>query len=238
MTTKPLIGITGKRRIGEDLRGSLRVMSALSFEVFWVDYAEGILAAGGIPVFLPLGIEPKEIINYLDGILMSGGADISPDLYGADPDPGLGAVEPIRDQFELDLLDVAYEREMPIAGICRGLQILNVSAGGSLFQDIPPHAVRNEPPTTRVHEVTIEKGSALEELYGSKAQVNSLHHQSIDRVGKEFLVTARSADAGVEGIEHESLPIIAVQWHPEMLDTRDSDPLFKWLVNQAISTKT
>jgi len=238
MTTKPLIGITGKRRKGEDLRGSLRVMSALSFDVFWVDYAEGILAAGGMPVFLPLGIEPKEIINHLDGILMSGGADIAPDLYGADPDPGLGAVEPIRDQFELDLLDVAYEREMPIAGICRGLQILNVSAGGSLFQDIPPHAVRNEPPTTRVHEVTIEKGSALEELYGSKAQVNSLHHQSIDRVGKEFVVTARSSDAGVEGIEHESLPIIAVQWHPEMLDTRDSDPLFKWLVNQAISQKT
>ena len=173
MTTKPLIGITGKRRKGEDLRGSLRVMSALSFDVFWVDYAEGILAAGGIPVFLPLGIEPKEIINHLDGILMSGGADISPELYGADPEPGLGAVEPIRDQFELDLLDVAYEREMPIAGICRGLQILNVSAGGSLFQDIPPHAVRDKPPTARVHEVTIEKGSTLEGLYGSKAQVNS-----------------------------------------------------------------
>ena len=236
MTTKPLIGITGKRRKGEDLRGSLRVMSALSFDVFWVDYAEGILAAGGIPVFLPLGIEPKEIINHLDGILMSGGADISPELYGADPEPGLGAVEPIRDQFELDLLDVAYEREMPIAGICRGLQILNVSAGGSLFQDIPPHAVRDKPPTARVHEVTIEKGATLEGLYGSKAQVNSLHHQSIDRVGKEFLVTARSADAGVEGIEHESLPIIAVQWHPEMLDTRDSDPLFKWLVDKAISS--
>ena len=236
MTTKPLIGITGKRRKGEDLRGSLRVMSALSFDVFWVDYAEGILAAGGIPVFLPLGIEPKEIINHLDGILMSGGADISPELYGADPEPGLGTVEPIRDQFELDLLDVAYEREMPIAGICRGLQILNVSAGGSLFQDIPPHAVRDKPPTARVHEVTIEKGSTLEGLYGSKAQVNSLHHQSIDRVGKEFLVTARSADAGVEGIEHESLPIIAVQWHPEMLDTRDSDPLFKWLVDKAISS--
>ena len=235
MTTKPLIGITGKRRKGEDLRGSLRVMNALSFEVFWVDYAEGIIAAGGIPVFLPLGIEPKEIINHLDGILMSGGADISPDLYGADPDPGLGAVEPIRDQFELDLLDVAYEREMPIAGICRGLQILNVQAGGSLFQDVPPHAIRDKPPATRVHAVTIKNDSVLEELYGEKIEVNSLHHQSIDTVGKNFRISAVSDDGIIEGIEHRDLPVIAVQWHPEMLDTRNSDPIFKWLVRQALN---
>ncbi|MDP6298829.1 MAG: gamma-glutamyl-gamma-aminobutyrate hydrolase family protein [Acidimicrobiales bacterium] len=235
MTTKPLIGITGKRRKGEDLRGNLRVMNALSFDLFWVDYAEGILAAGGMPVFLPLGLDPEMIVERLDGILMSGGADISPALYGAEPQPELGAVEPVRDQFELDLLKAATERELPVAGICRGLQILNVYAGGNLFQDIPPHAVRDKPPTTRVHEVTIEKGSVLEDLYGSTTQVNSLHHQSIDRVGKGFVVTARSEDTGVEGIEHEDLPIIAVQWHPEMLDTRDNDPLFKWLVDQAMS---
>ena len=237
MSTKPLIGITGKRRKGGDLRGSLDVIGELALDVFWVDYAEGILAAGGVPIFLPVGLAPKDIVNELDGILMSGGSDISPELFGAAREPELGPVEPIRDEFELELLEVACEAEMPIAGICRGLQILNVHAGGSLFQDIPPHAVRDKPPTTRVHKVDIQSGSVLEGLYGSSTQVNSLHHQSIDRVGKGFLATAKSEDSGIEGIEHMDLPIVAVQWHPEMLDTRDSDPLFKWLVDSAASTR-
>ena len=230
---KPLIGITGRRRKGEMLRGSLKVMNHLPFDVYWVDYAQGVIAAGGVPVFLPLSLDPAEIIPRLDGILMSGGADIDPKRYGAEPEPELQSIEPARDEFELKILELVYECELPIAGICRGLQILNVHAGGSLYQDVPPHSVRDKAPSTRVHDITTEKGSILEKLYGEKLEVNSLHHQSIKTLGKHFSASATSNDGIVEGIEHSQLPIVAVQWHPEMLDTRDSDPIFRWLVSKA-----
>ena len=230
---KPLIGITGRRRKGEMLRGSLKVMNHLPFDVYWVDYAQGVIAAGGVPVFLPLSLDPAEIIPRLDGLLMSGGADIDPKRYGAEPEPELQSIEPARDEFELKILELVYECELPVAGICRGLQILNVHAGGSLYQDIPPHSVRDKAPSTRVHDITTEKGSILEKLYGEKLEVNSLHHQSIKTLGKHFSASATSNDGIVEGIEHSQLPIVAVQWHPEMLDTRDSDPIFRWLVSKA-----
>lgn len=230
---KPLIGITGRRRKGEMLRGSLKVMNHLPFDVYWVDYAQGVIAAGGVPVFLPLSLDPAEIIPRLDGLLMSGGADIDPKRYGAEPEPELQSIEPARDEFELKILELVYECELPVAGICRGLQILNVHAGGSLFQDVPPHSVRDKAPSTRVHDITTEKGSILEKLYGEKLEVNSLHHQSIKTLGKHFSASATSNDGIVEGIEHSQLPIVAVQWHPEMLDTRDSDPIFRWLVSKA-----
>ena len=230
---KPLIGITGRRRKGEMLRGSLKVMNRLPFDVYWVDYAQGVIAAGGVPVFLPLSLDPAEIIPRLDGLLMSGGADIDPKRYGAEPEPELQSIEPARDEFELKILELVYECELPVAGICRGLQILNVHAGGSLYQDVPPHSVRDKAPSTRVHDITTEKGSILEKLYGEKLEVNSLHHQSIKTLGKHFSASATSNDGIVEGIEHSQLPIVAVQWHPEMLDTRDSDPIFRWLVSKA-----
>ena len=230
---KPLIGITGRRRKGEMLRGSLKVMNHLPFDVYWVDYAQGVIAAGGVPVFLPLSLDPAEIIPRLDGLLMSGGADIDPKRYGAEPEPELQSIEPARDEFELKILELVYECELPVAGICRGLQILNVHAGGSLYQDVPPHSVRDKAPSTRVHDITTEKGSILEKLYGEKLEVNSLHHQSIKTLGKDFSASATSNDGIVEGIEHSQLPIVAVQWHPEMLDTRDSDPIFRWLVSKA-----
>ena len=230
---KPLIGITGRRRKGEMLRGSLKVMNHLPFDVYWVDYAQGVIAAGGVPVFLPLSLDPAEIIPRLDGLLMSGGADIDPKRYGAEPEPELQSIEPARDEFELKILELGYECELPVAGICRGLQILNVHAGGSLYQDVPPHSVRDKAPSTRVHDITTEKGSILEKLYGEKLEVNSLHHQSIKTLGKHFSASATSNDGIVEGIEHSQLPIVAVQWHPEMLDTRDSDPIFRWLVSKA-----
>ena len=176
---KPLIGITGRRRKGEMLRGSLKVMNHLPFDVYWVDYAQGDIAAGGVPVFLPLSLDPAEIIPRLDGLLMSGGADIDPKRYGAEPEPELQSIEPVRDEFELKILELVYECELPVAGICRGLQILNVHAGGSLYQDVPPHSVRDKAPSTRVHDITTEKGSILVKLYGEKLEVNSLHHQSI-----------------------------------------------------------
>ncbi|MEC7923819.1 MAG: gamma-glutamyl-gamma-aminobutyrate hydrolase family protein [Actinomycetota bacterium] len=235
MNNAPLIGITGKRKSGKDLRGSLKIMGDLPLDVYWDDYAQGILAAGGIPVFLSLGVDPALYVERLDGVLMSGGADIEPGRYGAELDPKTFNPEPIRDEFECSLLEAAYESSLPIAGVCRGLQMINVFSGGSLFQDVPTHAVRDKPPSTETHTVRMAENSVLEELYGTSREVNSLHHQSVDRIGEDLRVSATSEDGGVEGVEHESLPVVAVQWHPEMLTSRDSDPLFRWLVNQAHS---
>ena len=98
---------------------------------------------------------------------------------------------------------------------------------------MPTHAVRDKPPATEAHTVNIVENTLLEELYGPSRKVNSLHHQSIGEIGDGLLVTARSEDGIVEGIEHGSLPVVAVQWHPEMMNTRDTDPLFQWLVSAA-----
>ena len=121
---KPLIGITGRRRTEDKLRGSLEVMNHLCFDVYWVDYAEGIIAAGGIPVFLPLSLDPSEIIPRLDGILMSGGADIDPERYGADPEPELQSIEPVRDDFELKVLEKVYENEFLLLGFAEAYKFL------------------------------------------------------------------------------------------------------------------
>ncbi|MED5265322.1 MAG: gamma-glutamyl-gamma-aminobutyrate hydrolase family protein [Actinomycetota bacterium] len=233
MDSAPLIGITGKRRSGKDLKGSLKVMGDLPLDVYWDDYAQGIISAGGIPVWLPVGADPTLYIERLDGLLMSGGADIQPEIYGAEIDPKTFNPEPIRDEFEISLLDAAFKSATPVAGICRGLQIINVYSGGSLFQDVPTHAIRDKAPSTEAHTVTMAENSILEEIYGGSRMVNSLHHQSIERIGEGLRVSAQAEDGGVEGIEHEALPVVAVQWHPEMLTSRDSDPLFRWLVEQA-----
>jgi len=129
---------------------------------------------------------------------------------------------------------VAAERSLPTLGICRGLQLVNVHAGGTLHQHVPTHAFVNEPGSVEQHVVTLEPGSVLADVYGSTQSVNSLHHQSVDQLGANLRVTASTDDGGVEGIEHADLPIVAVQWHPEMLATAATDPIFRWLVAQAV----
>ena len=122
-----------------------------------------------------------------------------------------------------------------MAGSCRGRQIVNTHAGGTLHQEVPSHAGFDSPGTTEWHEVTFDDGTVLGRIYGPYLRVNSLHHQTVDEVGNNLRITARSGDDSVEGLEHANLPVIAVQWHPEMLPTRASDPLFAWLVSKASS---
>lgn len=111
--------------------------------------------------------------------------------------------------------------------------MVNIAAGGTLHQHVPSHAWFDEAPDTLAHSITLAEGSTLNALYGKTHQVNSLHHQTVDALGEGFSITATADDGGVEGIEHESKPIIAVQWHPEMLPTRSTDPVFRWLVGAA-----
>lgn len=218
---------------GRDLVRNLDVLGSSPIDVFYADYSQAVIDAGGLPVFLPLDVDPADVIERLDGILVTGGDDIDPARYGADRDPQTQPSEPTRDTQELALLDVAVAARTPVLGICRGIQLVNVHAGGTLHQHVPEHAFLDEAGSVEQHEIELEAGSVLAGLYGERRRVNSLHHQSIDRIGRSLRTTARSTDGGVEGLEHETLPIVAVQWHPEMLTTASTDPIFAWLVRSA-----
>lgn len=228
---RPLIGLSGRRKKGRDLIGNLETLADVDFELYYSDYSRAVLAAGGMPVHLPIDADPAEIIEHLDGVLLSGGADIGPANYNRPAETDMYPPEVDRDQFELSLLQAASEHETPTLGICRGLQMVNVHAGGTLHQDVPVHAGFDLPVTHHLHEVSMQADSALGAMYGERRAVNSLHHQTVDTLGENLRVTASSDDGTVEGLEHKSLPIIAVQWHPEMMTTAAQDPIFGWLVD-------
>ncbi len=230
--TRPLIGLTGRRKLAAQVIGTADNLQHLTGDWYYADYARGVLAAGGLPVNLPMETDPSAYIGHLDGILFSGGADIDPSRYGAPAETDAFPPEPVRDQFELDLMEAAKGASVPVLGICRGLQLINVSGGGTLHQNVPEHARYDIASGALSHAISIAPNSSLAQLYGPQLTVNSLHHQTVDRVGEGLVVTAHS-DGVVEGLEHQTLPVLAVQWHPEMLDSRDHDPLFRWLVNQA-----
>ncbi|MEM7288627.1 MAG: gamma-glutamyl-gamma-aminobutyrate hydrolase family protein, partial [Actinomycetota bacterium] len=163
-----------------------------------------------------------------------GGTDIDPARYGAQPDPELLAVESERDDLELRLLECALEREIPVLGICRGIQLVNVHLGGTLNQHIPAHSRFDVSADTEVHDVDIAPDSVLRAIYGERRRVNSLHHQTVADVGSGLRVTATADDGTVEGLELGD-NLVAVQWHPEMMTSRSTDPIFSWLVERASS---
>ena len=144
--------------------------------------------------------------------------------------------EPGRDSHEFEILTGAIENDIPVLGICRGLQVINVHAGGTLFQDIPDHANINRPCDDRHHKVRFVENSILSGIYGPEIEVNSLHHQAIDKIGEGIKATGWSSggeatEEVIEAIEIENSQILAVQWHPELLP--GADPIFNWLINHA-----
>ena len=140
---------------------------------------------------------------------------------------------PLRDAFEIALLDAAVDSGLPVLGICRGPQLINIAAGGTLHQHLPEHAATDGPPDATPHTVITVEGSQLRAMYGPEVAVNSLHHQAVDELGDGYIATAHSPDGIIEGIEHAELPILAVQWHPELMAEALVDPCFRWLVNNA-----
>ena len=229
----PLIGLTGRRKAASDVAGFPESLHALPVDLYLAGYAQAIIEAGGIPVHLPLDVPMDAILDRLDGLLLSGGADIDPTRYGESPAGENYGSEPFRDQHELSLITAAADRNVPTLGICRGLQLLNISRGGNLHQDVPEHARYDIAPHTEAHTVTFTRGSRLHQLYGPGTRVNTLHHQTIDRLGEDLTATARAEDGTIEGIEWPGKPLLGVQWHPEMMPGRESDPIFGWLVDQA-----
>ena len=232
---KPMIGITGNYAEPDCKLGE--------------GYYKSVLKAGGIPVIIPPLSDTDAIINtleHIDGLLLSGGADYNPLYAGEEPQPGLGGINSERDLPELLITQLAYNRQIPMLGICRGIQTLAMALGGHVAQDInglrnTDNGLRNYPikhsqdarRSEPTHSVTIEPNSTLYNIYKEESLfVNSFHHQAVDDSGERFRVTARSTDGVVEAIEsREFKSIVGVQWHPECLE--DGLPLFQWLVKQA-----
>jgi putative glutamine amidotransferase len=191
-------------------------------------YVQAVIRAGGLPIIVPVGLEEDvdQLIEMLDGLLLSGGNDINPTLFNEEPHEYLGEVSPSRDSIELELARQMLKTGKPILGICRGLQILNVAVGGALYQDLHKQNdgpilqhIQKAPNTHPSHYVQVEKGSLLESIAGSeRIQVNSYHHQSLKDVPSVFKVTGVASDGIVEAIEsNDEQFVLGVQWHPEAL---------------------
>jgi microsomal dipeptidase-like Zn-dependent dipeptidase/GMP synthase-like glutamine amidotransferase len=212
-------------------------------------YVAAILKTGGVPVVIPAmtdGAALRQLVAELDGLILTGGEDVNPLWYGETPHPQLGKVDDFRDDYEFKLLKLASDRNIPTLGICRGEQLINVYFGGTLYQDIPAQrkvqpVIRHRQPQTPAmpsHAVSVVPGTQLAAILGNSIpKVNSLHHQAVKDVAPGFRATAYAADGAIEAIEAFPLhPMLAVQWHPELLtmagDTCMSK-LLRFLVGKA-----
>ncbi|HWF57771.1 MAG TPA: gamma-glutamyl-gamma-aminobutyrate hydrolase family protein [Candidatus Dormibacteraeota bacterium] len=176
-------------------------------------YAHLVAQAGLLPVLLMPG--GGDVMSRLDGLLLAGGPDIAPWRYGSEPGADLGEVVPALDDHELELADRAQARGLPILGICRGQQLINVALGGTLHQHVS-HPQWDGDPSLPAHRVEILAGTHLRRVLAvERAEVNSGHHQAVDRIAPPLRAAARSSDGLVEALEAEDLLIMAVQWHPE-----------------------
>lgn len=225
--TQPLVGITGRRRDASVLAAPSGFADA-PLDIFFADYATSVARAGGTPVFLPLDGDPADLATRLDAVLLAGGEDVDPSNYGASPAPELGHTDPQRDSFELALVRAAIGADVPVLGICRGQQLLNVALGGTLVQHVGGHS-QDEHRSERTHAVSIVEGTRHAALLGGSARVNSFHHQVVDRLGDGVVAAAYDDDGAIEAIDVPGARAMAVQWHPEAFG---GDPVFSWLVNE------
>ena len=241
----PLIGITCSRVVG----GPWGLYSAGHFmDYTFDDYSEAVRFWGGAAVLIPVAQNRETlqtILRRLDGLILSGGPDINPKFYGEQPLPGLEEIDEDLDRMELEATRIAFARNLPILAICRGIQVLNVSQGGTLYQDIPTqvresilHTQKADKKTT-THATRIEAKTLLFRVVGRKEiWVNGRHHQAVKDVAPGFVVTARATDGVVEAMEHSSKRfVIGVQWHPEgnWRDDPYSRRLFRAFVRAAQS---
>lgn len=214
-------------------------------------YIQAVLDAGGAPLLLPVLTDIQalsDLIDRIDGLLMTGGADINPLYFGEEPIPQLGAIDSRLDQFDLTLIRLAADRAIPIMGVCRGHQIVNVAFGGTLYQDIYAQRaethirhVQNQPREQASHTVKLtDSDSYLNALFGKAATlwVNSFHHQAIKTPGHDFRITALSPDGLIEGTQHANRPIFTIQWHPEALIAEpDMLKIYQLLIQHALEHK-
>lgn len=226
MNAKPIIGITPNYSY-ETKTFSLHE-----------DYVAAIERAGGCPIVL---MPRQPLPAFLDGILLSGGGDIDPLLFGEEPLCQSGEISPLRDAYEMRLCHEALAQDIPLLGICRGMQVMNIAAGGRIYQDIGAQAgtslkhIQQAPRSYGTHSIFIEENTLLTDLWENRrTTVNSLHHQAVSVLGDGFLAIARSADGLIEAIEHrDCLFALGVQWHPEAMKTEEMGLLFTAFVAAA-----
>lgn len=218
---RPVIGITGNYNCDQ--------------RSVWVRdyYVNSLIKAGATALILPPAREADLLQSYLHickGFLFTGGGDLDPFYWGEMPRPGLGEINPLRDAFELALARQVLQENIPILGICRGCQVLNVAAGGSLVQDIESGLLhdQNAPKDYPIHAIVVSKDSLLNQVLNSREiRVNSFHHQAVKNPGQGFKICAWAADGVVEAIESRGHKwAIGVQWHPECMTDEFSQRLF------------
>ena len=228
--SRPVIGITS---YAQEASWGVWHLPAVLIPLAYVDAVEH---AGGTAVVIPPSDEGvDETLAALDGIIFSGGADLDPSIYGADPHPETDTPQARRDAGELALLRSALERDMPVLAICRGFQLLNVARGGDLVQHLPEEVGHDEhkevPGEFSVHPVEVKEGTRLASMIGARSDVTSHHHQALGRVGDGLVETAWAGDGTLEGVEDPSRRFaVGVQWHPE---AGEDAALFEALVAEA-----
>ena len=232
---KPIIALTCSSNFltasGESPRS---IVSGLS-------YHYPIAAAGGVPLACPEYCA-GDFAQICDGLILTGGVDIEPALYGEETLNDTVKSDPARTRYEFEILRAFADIGKPIFGICRGMQTLNVAFGGTLYQDLPAQKSLDHYGAELMHPVTAKPGSILCKLFGGRLITNSFHHQAVKDLADGFVVTAECADDGViEAFEHNSLPILAVQFHPERMvgpqksgAAPDYLPLFEYFINLCI----
>jgi putative glutamine amidotransferase len=239
---KPRIGITlSEAKEHQKHRWPMKK----AFDYIKREYYQAILLAGGIPVLLA-NVESqsitKALIESIDGLLLTGGGDIHPRTYGQKPHEKLSTTTVARDRFELEAIRLSLADNMPILGICRGHQVLNIAMGGTLYQDLScvehKTLIHSDPEQTGkiLHKVKIQKDSKLFQIIGSTAiETNSSHHQVVDKLGKGLKATAFASDGLIEGIEHSQYDfVIGIQWHPEgIIKRQHSLKLFRAFIKAA-----
>lgn len=213
---RPLIGITASHKN--------------DFNAFYSpkNYTKAIIEAGGLPIILPITSNEEIVKQYLpklDGVLLAGGGDPDPQLFDEEPHPDLGGIDPYRDSFEMTLTKKAIEKEKAILGICRGCQILNVAAGGTMIQALESQKEdsikhrQDAPFHYPTHSVNIVEDTSLYQILDTtELNINSSHHQAIKDVSSDFIISARSKDGIIEAIENKKGKFaLGVQWHPEAM---------------------
>ena len=246
---KPLIGVTTSELRPGDLATLRRHGDPPHAEMaLGITYVRAVETAGGVPVVMPplAPADVPELVARLDGLLLSGGPDLAPDAYGAQPHAELGETEAGLDAFEYAVVREALRAGLPILGICRGAQALNVARGGTLHQHLPDlvgdSVVHRQSYEARrpTHLVKVLRGTLLSRVLGAtQLRVNSFHHQAVDRIGAGLRVSARAPDGTIEAIEDPSHPfVLAVQWHAETLvPDRRHRALFEELVGVAAGAR-
>ena len=210
-------------------------------------YTDAVVGAGALPFVLPVldRVDAQEALSSLDGLLLTGGGDVVASFYGEDPAPEAYGADAARDTWELALVAAARTAGLPVLGVCRGAQVLNVAAGGTLIQHLPvrtnePHREYERDRET-VHPVEVEPGSLLAQITGPRSfGVNSLHHQAVADVGSTLRPVAWAPDGVIEAVESDGGgPLLGVQWHPELLTHQSPHGLlFAWLAQAAANRQS